>query len=325
MRDLLSGKDDQIEMGAAMIAAVSPDILLLTNVDYDAGLVAASAIVDHLAEHGHIMPHVFAWRPNTGMPTEHDIDGNGYISGPKDAQGHGSFAGQAGMLMLSDFPIDIGQSQDFSAFLWRDLPKNASKDTESLADVQRLASVGAWSVTLQSPNTPLTLLAWHAGTPAFDQGTGRNLRRNADENRFWTNFLNGQITEATPHDFVLLGTANLDPSDGLGDRSVIAELLAHPRLQDPAPHSAGASAKSHADKGANLHHLGDPALDTADWRDDPGPGNLRVQYILPAAHLEVTRAGVFWPAPDDPAHEIISNRDPARSWHGVVWVDLAWD
>ena len=74
--------------------------------------------------------------------------------------------------------------------------------------------------------------------------------------------------------------------------------------------------------GANADHTGDPALDTADWRDEPGPGNLRVDYVLPSRDLIVTGSGVFWPAPDDPAFRLIGSGKPASSDHRLVWIDI---
>jgi len=65
------------------------------------------------------------------------------------------------------------------------------------------------------------------------------------------------------------------------------------------------------------HRLDDPALDTADWRED-GPGNLRTHYVLPAAALRVLGAGVVWPLPADPLAEAAEATGP----HRLVWVDL---
>ena len=94
--------------------------------------------------------------------------------------------------------------------------------------------------------------------------------------------------------FVLAFGANLDPADGAGRREVMQALLAHPQLQDPRPKSQGAAAA------ATPAHLGDPALDTADWAeptaDTFGPGNMRVDFLLPSADVTVSDAGVFWPA-----------------------------
>ena len=71
----------------------------------------------------------------------------------------------------------------------------------------------------------------------------------------------------------------------------------------------------------NETQLGDPATDTADLADDPAPGNLRTDYILPSLGLEIVDAGVFWPPADDPLSTLVS--DPATSSdHRLVWVDL---
>lgn len=64
-------------------------------------------------------------------------------------------------------------------------------------------------------------------------------------------------------------------------------------------------------------HRGDPALDTAVFRDD-GPGNLRVDYILPDRRLTVLDSGVLWPAPQNPLAEAVES----ASNHRLVWVDL---
>lgn len=52
--------------------------------------------------------------------------------------------------------------------------------------------------------------------------------------------------------------------------------------------------------GANAAHRGDPAHDTADFADVPGPGNLSADYVLPSYGLQVRGGGVFWPPSSDP-------------------------
>jgi len=322
LRDILSGQDPAIELGAAMIAQVRPDILLITNFDYDAQQIASRAFADRIGALGWQMPHPFAFQPNTGLRTGFDIDGNGFTSGASDAQGYGVFPGQGGMVLLSRWPL-AGDAQDFSQFLWRDLPGNQQRDPPELAAVQRLSSVGHWRVTYDIGGARLDILAWHAGTPAFDDETQRNARRNADENRFWLAYLDGALDFSHPSDaFVLLGTSNLDPADGEGEREVMQTLLSDPALTDPVPVSAGAVHAALADGAANQTHLGNPALDTANFRDEPGPGNLRVDYVLPSADLRVADAGVFWPAPDEVLGPKVSARDRGRSWHGIVWADI---
>ena len=67
-------------------------------------------------------------------------------------------------------------------------------------------------------------------------------------------------------------------------------------------------------------------MDTADWHESKdGPGNLRVDYVLPSAGLNITGSGVFWPEPEDPLARLVAerNRKRASSDHRLVWVDIA--
>ena len=50
---------------------------------------------------------------------------------------------------------------------------------------------------------------------------------------------------------------------------------------------------------------------------DEAPGNLRVDYVLPSAGLEITGAGVFWPVEGEPGAALIGASD-----HRLVWVDV---
>lgn len=87
------------------------------------------------------------------------------------------------------------------------------------------------------------------------------------------------------------------------------------------PTSDGAVEQSGLQGGANDGHLGDPALDTADF-SDTAPGNLRVDHVLPSKNLRVTDAGVFWPRSDDPLFELVGLLPFPNSDHRLVWVDL---
>jgi endonuclease/exonuclease/phosphatase family metal-dependent hydrolase len=175
------------------------------------------------------------------------------------------------------------------------------------------------------PNsTLLHVLAYHATTPAFDGPEDFNGRRNHDENAFWLRYLEGALQGKPPlSSFVILGDANLDPADGDGRRQAVKQLLALPLVRDPKPNSRGAVAASATQAGVNAIQSGDAALDTADWRDTNGPGNLRVDYVLPSRDLSVSDAGVYWPAPDEPGWDILSSRNTDVSWHGLVWVDIS--
>ncbi len=308
VQDLVSGDDPQITALLRVLVALDADVLLLTDVDYDAGLVALGLLADALAAAGAPYPHRFALRPNTGDQTGFDVDGNGRVGDPRDAQGFGLFAGQGGMAILSRLPVDAAGVRDFSGYLWRDLPASLGTDAADLAAVQRLATTGFWDVPVLTDTGPLHLLAWHATPPVFDGPEDRNGRRNHDEAAFWRLMLDGALSLPAPDaPFILLGDANLDPNDGDGLRDGIAALLAHPALQDPAPR--GTDGREEPD------HAGDPALDTALYAEI---GGLRVDLVLPGAALEVAGAGVLWPPETDPLAADLA----AASRHRPVWVDL---
>ncbi len=300
---------------AEILGATRPDILLLTDIDWDLDGAALTALADRLAEEGLEYPHRLALRPNAGLASGLDLDGNGRTGEPRDAQGYGRFLGQGGMALLSRYPL--GEVRDLSDLLWRDLPGARLPMNGDLPfpsgegqAAQRLSSTGHWIVPVATPGQALTLLAWAATPPVFDGPEDLNGLRNADELAVWERLLDGAWGPPPPAP-VLLGDAQLDPLDGDGLREAMAALLADPRLQDPGPRSDGGRLASDS-TGA-----GDPALDTVDWPED-GAGNLRTSYILPAAPLRVTAAGVVWPLPDDPLAKAAEAAGP----HRLVWVDI---
>ena len=315
LRDILGDEDPAVEAVAAVLAATRPDVLLLTDMDWDADGAALAALAARLAEEGLDYPHRLALPSNAGLPSGLDLDGNGRLAEPRDAQGYGRFRGQGGFALLSRWPL--GEARDLSGLLWRRLPgarlptvDGAPFPSEDAQAAQRLSSTGHWIVPVEAPGGPLTLLAWAATPPVFDGPEDLNGLRNADELALWARLLDGDLGPA-PEVFVLLGDANLDPADGEGFSSDMAAFLSDPRLQDPRPASEGGRAA------ATPGQAGDPALDTADWRED-GPGNLRTHYVLPAAALRVLGAGVVWPLPADPLAEAAEAAGP----HRLVWVDL---
>ena len=216
LRDLRKGDDAQIASVARVVAVTAPDILLLQGVDFDYDLMALRALRDRLAEGGPHYPYLFALRPNTGMTTGLDLDGDGRLGEPEDNQGYGRFAGANGMAILSRFPVLTEEVRDFSALLWRDLPGADLPETLSpeAAGVLRLARVGHWLVPVQIGQKRLDLLTFHASPPVFDGPEDFNGRRNHDQIAFWSLFLDGAFGPAPRRRFVLAGNFNLDPADG---------------------------------------------------------------------------------------------------------------
>ena len=302
LRDLARGKDPQIAAVLDVIATADADVLAIQNFDYDLTAEALS-ILAKAADY----PHYFALRPNAGMPTGLDMDGDGKLGGPADAQGYGRFSGHGGMAILSRYPILTDSVQDLSDLLWKDVPDALLPVTadgpfpsaDALA-VQRLSTTGHWIVPIDVPKGQFDLMTFHASPPVFDGPEDRNGRRNHDEIRLWQQVLDGDIGTAPANRFVIAGDANLDPDDSDGIRSAIDNLLADMRLRDVRPTGAAGT-------------------DTVDWAD-PVPGNLRVDYVLPSIHWAVLDSGVMWPAADDPEARTVAT----ASRHRLVWVDLGY-
>lgn len=315
LQDIRGGADPQVAAVAAGAAALAADVLVLAGVDWDHDRVALDALAARLAAAGAGYPHRFALRPNSGMATGLDLDGDGRRGGPGDAQGWGRFAGAGGLAILSRLPVEAAAARDFSGFLWRDLPGGDPPPLPAaVLAVQRLSSVGHWEVPLRLPGGGrLWLMVFHATPPVFDGPEDRNGRRNADEIGFWRLRLSGALDAALgpvpPSPFVLLGTANLDPMDGEGRQGAVAALLSHPALQDPAPRGAHGRPQEPGQRG-------DPSLDTALFPG--GPGGLRTELLLPAAGLKVAAAGVLWPPEGAPLADTLA----AASRHRPVWADL---
>ena len=307
LRDIRSGKDEQVAAVVQVIAAADADVLLLTGFDWDHDGAALSAFAEALDAAGAPYPHRFAGPPNSGVPTGLDLDGDGRDGTADDAQGFGFFTGAGGMAVLSR--LALGEVTDHSAALWRDQPGNLMpKAAPEVAGVQRLSSTAHWNVPVAAGATTLHLLAFSATPPVFDDPrTDRNGRRNHDEIAFWARHL-------PDAPFVILGDFNLDPVDGDGRREAWDALSPH--VQDLSPASEGGRAASQ--DGANAVQKGDPALDTAQFAAADGPGNLRVDHVLPARGLTVRGAGVLWPAPGAALADTVA----AASRHRLVWVDL---
>ena len=310
LRDLQKADDPAIMAAIQVIVALDADILLLTGFDYDLDHVALTALAGQLAKSGLTYPHLFSARPNTGLSTGLDLDGDGLLGGPGDAQGWGRFSGEGGMAVLSRLPIQTNDVRDFSGYLWRDLPGALLYDGMTLAakDVQRLSSTGHWDVPVVLPGGGVIhLLAWAATPPVFDGPDDRNGRRNHDEAAFWVALLNGALPMPAPKPpFVVIGDGNLDPVDGDGISAAILEVINHPALQKPSP------------RGRFFPQNVDNSGDTADFSAKNGPGRLRVDYALPSRDLTVTGAGVLWPKDGDPLADVLA----AASRHRPVWVDI---
>ncbi|MBA4105403.1 MAG: endonuclease [Pirellula sp.] len=275
-----------------------------------------------------------------------------------DAWGYGRYHGQYGMAILSKFPIDEAAVRTFQNFRWRDMPDAKLPDDSATpaphdwysAEVLEqfpLSSKSHWDVPILVDGQRIHILASHPTPPTFDGPEDRNGRRNHDEIRFWGDYTGspkqgdyivddkaqrGGLEATAPSSepgrhtpgasFVILGDLNGDPQDGDGPAGISALLNAPQVLKYPPPASLGAVEQTRLQGGANARHRGDPAHDTCDPADNPGPGNLHIDYVLPSADLQVAKSGVFWPESTDPLFKLVGVHPFPSSDHRMVWVDV---
>lgn len=345
LADLSTPGDPQAREVAEVIQRVRPDVLLLNEFDYVPGDAAVNAFRDNylsVSQHG-ARPidyrYSFTAPVNTGVPTGHDLDRDGRVGGGNDAHGFGQFEGQYGMVVLSRYPIDSARVRTFQRFRWSDLPGALLPDDPAtprpgdwysprILQVLRLSSKSHWDIPIRVDGRTVHLLAAHPTPPTFDGPEDRNGTRNHDEIRFWADYVTpgkgGYIYDdegrrgglAPGQRFVIAGDYNADPADGDSVPGAIRQLLRAPRVHDTRPASLGAAVAAREQGGANTDHDGSPWLDTADFGDS-APGNLRVDYVLPARGLGVRGDGVFWPVPGS-----VLDRLGDASDHHLVWVDL---
>lgn len=333
----------RLQQIAAILQTVRPDIVLLNEFDYGPAVDAAGLFNQNFLANGEggrlamNYPYHFRAPSNTGLASGQDIDGDGKVGGPADAWGFGHFPGQYGMLLLSRYPINLPEVRTFQKFPWASLtsarrpmnPDGSNFYSDETWQQLRLSSKSHWDVPVQIGNTTLHVLAFHPTPPVFDGPENRNGLRNFDEIRFWADYLRPEISKKWQDDqgrsgglpltrhFVVLGDYNADPFDGDSLPGASQQLLDHERVNNRfTPLSGGAAEASQLQGGLNAQQKGNPAADTADFNDQY-TGNLRLDYVLPSAGLEVVDGAVFWPASGEAGHEWMGVSD-----HHLVWLDL---
>ncbi|HET7810391.1 MAG TPA: endonuclease/exonuclease/phosphatase family protein [Steroidobacteraceae bacterium] len=352
LRSLSTPGDPQARAVAEIIQRVRPDILLLQEFDYDAAGASLAAFQSNYlarpqggAQAIHF-EHSFFAGSNTGTPSGFDLDRDGRIGGGGDALGFGEFPGQYAMVLLSRFPIERDAVRTFRQFLWRDMPGALLPDdpsTPAPADwcspqalaVLPLSSKSHWDVPVRVGGQALHLLISHPTPPAFDGPEDRNGRRNHDEIRLWSDYLDGaaylrddagRAGGFAGGRFVIMGDQNSDPVDGGSLHDAIDALVNHARVDRSfVPRSAGGPEAAARQGGANQAQRGDPRFDTADF-DDRVAGNLRVDYLLPSKGLRVCGGGVFWPPRSSPLARLVDGGDdapPPSSDHRLAWIDVS--
>lgn len=352
--DLSTGDDEQAQAVAENIQRVRPDVLLLNEFDYDeAGRAAELFQQNYLSQEqngtsGIDYPYRYTAPSNTGVPSGFDLDNDGKsVTDPDepgyadDALGFGEFPGQYGMVVYSRHPIDTERVRTFREFRWADMPHallptdpQTGEDFYSEEELAALplSSKSHWDLPVRvETGPPVHLLASHPTPPNFGGPEQRNLARNHDEIRFWSDYVSPSAGDYIYDDegehgglrprsaFVIAGDLNADPHDGGSHSNAVSQLLDTARVNASVrPRSEGGTEAAELQQGANEDHSGNPAHDTSDFADEPAPGNLRVDYVLPSRGLPVRDSGVFWPTTDDPRSETAAT----ASDHRLVWTDV---
>ena len=350
--DLSTPNNAQASLIAETIQRVNPDVLLINEFDYVAGGQAAELFRDNYLAVPHNgapavdYPYYFVAPSNTGVPSGFDLNNNGVVGGADDAYGFGFFPGQFGMAVFSKYPIQDDDIRTFQNFLWQDMPGALLPDDPATAapqdwyspaelDVFRLSSKSHWDVPISIGKKTVHFLVSHPTPPVFDGAEDRNGTRNHDEIRFWSDYVlpsrsgyiyddQGERGGLRPDArFVIMGDQNADPLDGDSVPGAAQQLLENPRVNTSlTPTSPGGPEQAVLQGGANRTHRSDPIFDTADFLDVPGPGNLRVDYVLPSRNLRMLDGGVFWPLSSDPLFRLVGTFPFPTSDHRLVWVDV---
>lgn len=353
------GRHPQALAAANILRRIAPDVVILNEIDHDyqaagEGLdLNARRFRDLYLAHGEdglVLPFSFATANNTGLLSGLDLDGDGHIATDADrgqrthggdCWGYGTYPGEFSMAVLSRFPIRSDAVRTFQRFLWKDLPGHHMPEDvfpPRVASAMRLSSKSHWDVPIEVGGRLVHLFASHPTPQGFDGPEDKNGRRNFDEIKLWTKYLDGDALvddsgQAGGFDstdpFVVAGDLNARPlvpareSDGPFKTSVydgmaaIDQLLSHPRIQDSGPFVTSAASLVHNTETARLPGPpGHPERSTSVF----GEG-ARIDYLLPSKDIEILDGGVFWPTPEE-------DPDGARwaddaSDHRLVWLDLA--
>ncbi|MBL0710237.1 MAG: endonuclease/exonuclease/phosphatase family protein [Colwellia sp.] len=326
----------QIRNIAEIIQRINPDIILLNEFDrvennHDN---LRYFISNYLQQSQHNQPSIsypyfYQGAVNTGVLVRSDVNNDGIDSAlPTDTHGFGYFEGHYGMVLLSKYPIDNKKIRTFQHFKWHDMP-NALQPinpktqqpwyNNEIWQALRLSSKSHWDIPINVEGETIHILASHPTPPVFDGAENRNGKRNHDEIRFWSDYINDKQGRyiyddnkkhgaLAPHQrFIIIGDQNASTVEGEAIKKGINTLLHDPKIQDPMPISQGG--KQHSNKSIyGKYH-------TASW-------GMRADYVLPSSlGFSVINSGVFWPTPKENTYRLIKNRQ-ASSDHRLVWVDV---
>ena len=340
IRQLSTPEHTRAQRIAEIIQIVRPDVLLLCEFDFDLqGRALALLQNNYLAcsQNGQQPLHYrykLAVPSNTGISSDIDLNGDGLITLPDDGFGFGLFPGQYAFAVLSRYPLLDKQLRTFQTLLWSSMPGARLPLDYYPPEARsrlRLSSKNHIDLPVLLPDGIIHLIAAHPTPPVFDGAEARNSRRNFDEIRLladyisateWTYLVDDQGLPGSLKNtakFIIMGDLNADPYDGASQPGAIWQLLDHQAVhtdvatgyQTPTSLGGRDFALRH-----NRQRKGDAAAITASFND-----GLRVDYVLPAATLEVLDSGIFWPASHDPLQRLVAGPDESSD-HRLVWVDV---
>ena len=321
-QELKSGNSSQARALAKVVQQVDPDVLLIQELDKGIKQEVLTAFHDlYLNRAGKRKVSGFPFRhhflSNTGAQTGFDLDRNGHVGGPGDAQGFGWHAGQYGFAILSKLPFHVNEISEFRNLLWRDFEDTQISQVRTQempwygADSQavlRLSSKNHVAIPIQGPGGLIWILAAHPTPPVFDGPEDRNGIRNYDEIRLLRTMFEGDrglindrgesFKIPSTDDFVVMGDMNADPRKGDGRPGAIGQLLTHPKV------NIEATVGKFMPKSNDLK-LKDP--------HDTSAFGLRVDYIIPSKTLEVYQSGLC---------RAKTNHAKPPSDHFLVWMDV---
>jgi 3-phytase len=196
----------------------APDVVLINEFDFDSAGPNGSSLAAQLFRQNYLAisqngaqpadyPYFYIAPSNTGIASGFDLNNNGTaVTTPgapgygDDALGFGAFPGQFGMVIFSKYPIEAEGVRTFQHFLWKDMPGARLPDDAATAQPQDwyspeelavlpLSSKSHWDVPVNVNGEIVHILAAHPTPPVFDGPEDRNGLRNADEIRFWDDYV----------------------------------------------------------------------------------------------------------------------------------------
>lgn len=347
-----AGESELLAAAATVVQKVDPDLLLVNELSnnaqqgwtdhHNADVFAEEylAVPQGPDREAVTLPHRYAPRSNTGIPTGLDLDAAGLELEPgsrtygNDCHGYGEYPGRYALALFSAHPLDREAIRTFRRFRWADLPDDKMPTDpaydvaygEAVRERLRLHSKTCADVPVATPLGTVHAIVGHPTPPVRDGPANRNGRRCHDEVRFLGEYVSGAdypvdddgVAGGLPGGApaVLMGDMNAAPGESYrgtvppGSRkgefhfdAASRHLLDHPRLVDPEPTSPEGIRRDNP----TATRFAD------DWC-------RRSDYVLPTREFGVVDAGVFYPTADgdQSGHETADR----ASNHRLVWVEL---